>query len=229
MFIPLHDHNGLKHVLRPVVTWGLILANVAVFLLMQNAGFGDAASASAYSFGLIPSVFFDIKDLSPELQTVPEGATIITYAFMHGSFMHLAGNMLFLWVFGDNVEDALGHIKYLVFYLTCAAAGGLAYLLANFGSDVPLVGASGGVAGVVAAYLMLHPKVKVWILALGRIPLRLSAQWVLGAWVLYQIFNALFSESGNVAWSAHIGGMIAGVLLVLVLRRPGVLLFDRQI
>ncbi|MBD8877543.1 rhomboid family intramembrane serine protease [Roseibium polysiphoniae] len=227
MFIPLHDHNGLKHVLRPVVTWSLIFANVAVFLLMQNGGFGDAVNASAYSYGLIPSVFFDIKDLSPELQTVPEGMTIVTYAFMHGDFMHLGGNMLFLWVFGDNVEDCLGHVKFLLFYLLCAAAGGLAYSLANFGSDVPLVGASGAVAGVVAAYLMLHPKVKIWVLALGRIPLRLSAQWVLGAWVLYQIVNALFSETGNVAWSAHIGGLAAGAILVVFLRRRGVPLFDR--
>ena len=100
-------------------------------------------------------------------------------------------------------------------------------MLANFGSDVPLVGASGAVAGIVAAYLMLHPKVKIWVLAVGRIPLRLSAQWVLGAWVAYQIGNAVFSQTGNVAWSAHIGGLIAGALLVVVLRRPGMMLFDR--
>ncbi len=227
MFIPLHDQNGLKHVLRPVVTWGLIAANIVVFILFQGAGLGDAINASAYSYGLIPSVFFDLKDLTPGLQVVPDGATIVTYAFMHGDMMHLAGNMLFLWVFGDNVEDCMGHFRFLVFYLACAAAGGLAYMLANFGSDVPLVGASGAVAGIVAAYLMLHPKVKIWVLAVGRIPLRLSAQWVLGAWVAYQIGNAVFSQTGNVAWSAHIGGLIAGALLVVVLRRPGMMLFDR--
>ncbi|MEJ8474899.1 rhomboid family intramembrane serine protease [Roseibium algae] len=227
MFIPLHDHNGLEHVKKPLVTWGLIIVNALAFVLMQNAGFGDAVNASAYSYGLIPTVFFDMKDLTSDLQMIPDGATIITYAFMHGSFMHLGGNMLFLWVFGDNVEDAMGHVRFLLFYLLCAAAGGLAYMVANYGSDVPLVGASGAVAGVVSAYLMLHPKVKIWVLALGRIPLRLSAQWVLGAWVLYQVFNALFSQSGNVAWSAHIGGLLAGAVFVVVLRRRGVGLFDR--
>ncbi|WP_417687368.1 rhomboid family intramembrane serine protease [Roseibium sp.] len=227
MFIPLHDHNGLAHVTRPVVTWGLIAANAIVFFVYQQAGLSDVINASAYSFGLIPSVFFDLKDLTPELQVVPEGATIVTYAFLHGDFMHLAGNMLFLWVFGDNVEDAMGHVRFVIFYLACAAAGGLAYSLANFGSDVPLVGASGAVAGIVAAYLMLHPKVKIWILALGRLPLRLSAQWVLGAWVVYQVANALLSQTGNVAWSAHIGGLIAGALLIIPLRRRGVPLFDR--
>ncbi|WP_417667796.1 rhomboid family intramembrane serine protease [Roseibium sp.] len=227
MFIPLYDHNGLVHVMRPVVTWGLIAANAIVFFFVQQSGLSEAVNVSSYSFGLIPSVFFDIKDLTPELQMVPEGATIVTYAFLHADFMHLAGNMLFLWVFGDNVEDAMGHVRFLIFYLACAAAGGLAYSIADYGSDVPLVGASGAVSGVVAAYLMLHPKVKIWVLALGRLPLRLSAQWVLGAWVLYQVFNALFTEAGNVAWSAHIGGLLAGAILVLIMRRRGVPLFDR--
>ncbi|MTI01050.1 rhomboid family intramembrane serine protease [Roseibium sp. RKSG952] len=227
MFIPLHDHNSWEHVVSPVVTWGLILANVAIFLMVQGAGLGDAGHASVYSYGLIPSVFFDQKDLPFALDAVPAGWSVVTYAFLHADFMHLIGNMLFLWVFGDNVEDAMGHVRFLVFYLLCAAAGGLAYAVSAYGSDVPLIGASGAVSGVVAAYLMLHPKVKVWVLALGRIPLRLSAQWLLGAWVAYQIFNAVFAQESRVAWSAHIGGLAAGAVLVVFLRRSGVRLFDR--
>ena len=227
MFIPLHDHNTLKHVLRPVVTWGLITLNVLAFFLLQGAVTGGITEASVLSYGLIPSVVLDVKDLAPGLQAVPDSLTLLTYAFMHADFWHLAGNMLFLWVFGDNVEDAMGHLRFLVFYLACAAAGGLAYLLVNAGSDAPLIGASGAVSGVVAAYLMLHPKVQIWVLALGRIPLRLSAQWVLGAWVLYQIYHAVLSSAGSVAWSAHMGGLLAGAVLVPLLRRRGVVLFDR--
>jgi len=227
MFIPLHDHNNIAHISRPFVNWALIAANFAVFIVVQRAGVGDAATISDYSYGLISSVLFDVKDLTPDLQAVPDTATLITYAFLHGDWMHLIGNMLFLWVFGDNVEDAMGHVRYLVFYLACAAGAGLVYALVSYGSDVPLIGASGATAGIVAAYLMLHPHVKVWVLALGRIPLRLTARWVLGAWVLLQIVNVVIDQDGQVAWSAHIGGLVTGAFLVLFLRRRGVLLFDR--
>lgn len=227
MFLPLHDHNGLTHVMRPYVTWGLIAINVLIYFLVQGGGISEASSASAYSFGLIPSVFFDTKELATELYAVPDDLTLVTYAFFHGDLMHLAGNMLFLWVFGDNVEDAMGHVKYLIFYLACAAAGGYAYAITDVNSDVPLIGASGAVAGIVAAYLMLHPKIKIWVLFLGRIPLRLSAQFLLGAWILYQIGNAAFAPDGQIAWSAHIGGILAGAVLVVVFRRRGVPLFDK--
>jgi len=229
MFIPFHDQNRLVHVPLPYVNLGIIAVTVLIFLLYQGAGAQEAVGASSYSFGLIPVVFFDIRDLAPQLQMLPDWMSVVTYAFLHGGFMHLIGNMLFLWVFGDNVEDALGHLRYLAFYLLCAAAGGLAYAVMDINSDVPLIGASGAVSGVVAAYLMLHPRVKVWVLVLGRIPLRLSAIWLLGAWVLYQLFNAVASTDSQVAWIAHVGGMAAGALLVLVLRRPGVPLFDRNL
>ncbi len=229
MFIPLHDHNRLVHVPRPFVNLFLIAANILIFLLYQGAGSQLAVAASSYSFGLIPVVLFDIRDLSPELQMLPDWMSVVTYAFLHGGYMHLIGNMLFLWVFGDNVEDAMGHLRYLVFYLLCAMAGGLAYASIDVNSDVPLIGASGAVSGVVAAYLMLHPRVKVWVLALGRIPLRLSAGWLLGGWILYQIVNALIASDSDVAWIAHIGGMAAGAVLIVFFRRRGVPLFDRNI
>lgn len=227
MFIPLHDHNPLRHVLRPYVTWGLILANVLTYVLLQGAGSEEAVTAGAFSFGLIPSVLFDIRDLSPELIAVPENATLVTYAFLHSDVWHLGGNMLFLWVFGDNVEDAMGHVKYLAFYLLSATAGGFAYALLSPDSDMPLIGASGAVSGIVAAYVMLHPRVRVWVLVLGRIPLPIPALWALGAWIGLQFFNLLTDGDSQVAWSAHVGGIVAGAVLVMVLRRRGVPLFDK--
>ncbi|MES0812542.1 rhomboid family intramembrane serine protease [Roseibium sp. SCPC15] len=229
MFIPLHDHNRLEHVPFPIVNLTIIALNVLIFLLFQGAGSFEAVGASSLSFGLIPVVLFDIRDLAPHLQMLPDWMSLITYAFLHGGFMHLIGNMLFLWVFGDNVEDAMGHVRYLIFYLLCAAAGGLAYAALDVNSEVPLIGASGAVSGVVAAYLMLHPRVKVWVLAFGRIPLRLSAQWLLGAWVVYQVVNAVLSEDSQVAWIAHVGGLVAGAVLVVFFRRRGVTLFDRDL
>lgn len=228
MFIPLHDDNRLRHVPRPYVNLAIIAVNVLVFLLYQRAGAVHATAGASYSFGLIPAVLFDIRDLAPQLQVQPDWMSLITYAFLHGGFMHLIGNMLFLWVFGDNVEDALGHLRYLVFYLLCAAAGGLAYAALDMASATPLIGASGAVSGVVGAYLMLHPRVRIWVLVLGRIPLRLTARWVLGAWIAYQVFNAVVAADSHVAWMAHVGGLAAGAVLVVFMRRKGVALFDRS-
>ncbi|MEO0328057.1 MAG: rhomboid family intramembrane serine protease [Pseudomonadota bacterium] len=191
----------------------------------------DVSTANAYyfGFGFVPAVVNDLVDLPPELLAVPEPASYITYAFLHGDFMHLAGNMLFLWVFGDNVEDAMGHFRYLIFYLLCAVAGALAHNLVEPSSEAPLIGASGAIAGLVGAYLMLHPRVKVWILAFGRIPLRLSAFWVLGAWIAYQLFYFLFDTESEVSWAAHIGGILAGVFLIPIFKRKEIALFDRNL
>ena len=231
MFIPLHDHNPINHVHRQYVTWGLIAVNFAVFIFVQGAGQAEAGQNTALVFGMIPALVTDVRELAPGLAVVPDEATLLTYAFLHGDWMHLIGNMLFLWVFGDNVEDAMGHARFLAFYLLCAVAGGLAHVVMTPESQVPLIGASGAVAGVVAAYLVLHPRVKIWVLALGRIPLRLSAFWVLGAWVLLQFLNA-FASAGDgsddvVAWWAHVGGLLAGVVLIVFMRRATVPLFDR--
>ncbi|MEP3431634.1 MAG: rhomboid family intramembrane serine protease [Roseibium sp.] len=229
MFLPLHDHNRLDHVPRPYMNLALIAANVLVFFVIQGGGSQESVAGSSYSYGLVPAVFFDVRDLPLNLQVLPEWTGIITYAFLHGDFMHLLGNMLFLWVFGDNVEDAVGHFRYLVFYLLCAAAGGYAYAVLDANSEVPLVGASGAVSGLVAAYLMLHPRVKIWVLAFGRIPLRLTSIWVLGAWVIFQFVNVAMASDSQVAWIAHIGGMVAGAVLILFFRRKGVPLFDRNL
>lgn len=228
MFIPLHDANSLRHIKLQYVTFGLIAVNVIVYLVTVVQP-ESSLQATVLGLGYIPSVVFDTVELPPEFVLVPEYMTYVTYAFLHGDIFHLGGNMLFLWVFGDNVEDALGHVKYLVFYLLCAIAGAAFHGLMMPESQMPLIGASGAVAGIVAAYLILHPRVKVWVLAFARIPLRIPAWIVLALWIGLQFLMFFAGGEQQVSFAAHVGGIIAGAILVLVLRRRGVPLFDREI
>jgi membrane associated rhomboid family serine protease len=230
MFIPLHDSNDLKHIKLQWVTWSLIALNAIVWGITELAGAdSDFTTATVLGLGFIPSVVNDIAELQPSLVLVPEDATYVTYSFLHGNLLHLGSNMIFLWVFGDNVEDAMGHIKFLIFYFACAAAGAFAHGLLLPDSESPLIGASGAVAGIVAAYLMLHPKIRVWVLVLGRIPLPLPAFIPLAFWVVFQFFMVVTDIGGDVSWAAHVGGIICGAVLVLFFRRSGVPLFDRTI
>ena len=231
MFIPLSDGNALKHIKLQFVTLIIIAANCLVFLVMGTPAFlsPEAIQAAAYSYGFIPAVVNGYQVLPPDLVRIPETLTFLSYSFFHGDFMHLAGNMLFIWVFGDNIEDALGHFKYLLFYLACVAVGALAHSLMDPQSAVPLIGASGAAAGIVGAYILLHPKIRIWILALGRIPLRIPAVFVLGAWILFQFYAFATDPNGQVSFAAHIGGILAGMVLIVFFRRRGVALFDRDV
>jgi rhomboid family protein len=229
VFIPLRDDNALKSIRYQYVTISLIAVNVLVYIF-EVSGLDEGAIRS---FGVTPRALMAGSLFSTPLSTaegsvpVIEGATLLTYMFFHADIFHLLGNMLFLWVFGDNVEDAMGHAKFLFFYLACGVFAGLFHAWMVPDSDLPLIGASGAVAGVIAAYLMLHPRVGVWILAFKFIPLRISAGLVLGLWIVLQIVMVAVSDAGPTAWWAHIGGLLAGAALVLVLRRPGVPLFDK--
>ncbi|MGX5666955.1 rhomboid family intramembrane serine protease [Rhizobium daejeonense] len=229
MFIPLHDRNSLRHIRMQYVTIGLILTNAMVFAFTNMLMPESVIQASVYGLGFIPAVVFDYAALDPSLALVPPDATLITYAFLHSNLMHLGSNMLFLWVFGDNVEDALGHVRFLLFYLACAAAGALFHGLVGPTSQSPLIGASGAVSGVVAAYLMLHPKVRVWVLVLFRFPLPLPAFLPLLFWIGQQFAMLAIDGEGEVSWGAHVGGILTGALLVVFMRRRGVPLFDRTI
>ncbi len=180
---PIYDGRPLRHIRRPYASWALIGLNVLIYLVLEGGGFGSVNEASVLSFGLIPAVFNGYLTLPPPFAVVPDWATILTYSFLHGDFWHLLGNMVFLWVFADNVEDAFGHARFVLFYALCAIGAGYAFVLSDPASQSPVIGASGAIAGVVAAYLILHPRQKIWVLALGRIPLRLGAFWVLGFWV----------------------------------------------
>lgn len=228
MFIPLHDANSLKHIRLQYVTLALIAINVLMWLTTSLAS-EDLVAAAIIGFGYIPSTIYGFAERPAEWILVPDDLTYLTYSFLHGDIWHLGGNMLFLWVFGDNVEDALGHFRFLIFYLACGVAGAFAHGLAEPGSQAPLIGASGAIAGVVAAYLILHPRVKIWVLALGRLPLRLPAWIVLALWIAFQLAMMFLAQDGEISWAAHIGGILAGAVLVVLLRRRGVPLFDRNI
>ena len=229
LFIPLSDDNPLRFIRYQWVTIGIIAVNVIVFIL-QIAGLGLAVGAS---FAVIPSELLQVRIVYGPAHgpfdsiAVPEAWTLVTYMFLHTDVIHLASNMMFLWVFGDNVEDAMGHIKYLAFYLLCGVAAALAQTMMQPTSQLPLIGASGAVAGTIAAYLILHPRVLVWVLAFRVIPLRVTATWILGLWVATQLFMILINRGDQVAWWAHVGGVIAGSLLIAPMRRPGIALFDR--
>jgi len=228
MFIPLHDAVELKYIRIQFVTIGLIAVNVIIWLLSTMASPATVEHASL-GLGFIPAVIFDHAVLDPSLIVVPDDATFVTYAFLHLDFWHLASNMLFLWVFGDNVEDALGHMRFFIFYLLCAAAGAALHGFVGPESQGPLIGASGAISGVVAAYFLLHPRVQVWVLVLLRIPLPLPAFIPLALWIVQQFVMLWFDLDGMVSWGAHVGGIVAGALLVLVMRRKGVPLFDRAL
>jgi membrane associated rhomboid family serine protease len=232
VFIPLHDTNPLKKISFPYVTVALIVLNVGIYVVLQTGWFIPLEDENLTAFAVVPTQFLastggDSSVLASGGVLVPERLTLVTYMFLHGGWIHLIGNMLFLWVFGDNIEDAMGHMRFIMFYLMCGIFAALAHTYMLPHSDLPLIGASGAVAGVISAYLILHPKVKVWVLALWRIPIRITAAWALGIWILAQFANLFFASEEAVAWWAHLGGLLAGAVLILFMRRRGVVLFDR--
>jgi membrane associated rhomboid family serine protease len=217
MFLPLHDGVPLAHLKTPaMVRAAIVLCLIAYALTFYGPVDEDYVVAG---LGLIPAVLFGTASLPEGLPWVPEWATPLTSIFLHGSLVHLLGNMLFLWVFGDNVEDAMGHARFLAFFLLCGAAAGLTHALVTPDETRPLIGASGSVSGVVAAYLVLYPRVRLWGLFLTGIPLRVPAYGAIGFWFLLQLLSAFFSGEAAVGWFAHLGGFVAGAALVFPLRK----------
>ncbi len=208
------EHNG--RVLTPVVNFTLIAINVLVFLYqltLPDTRFDPALQEFIFRWGAVPVEISNGQDLF----------ALLTSMFLHGGWLHIIGNMLFLWVFGDNVEDTMGHTRYLLFYLLTGFAAGLAQVLLDPNSQIPLVGASGAISGVLGAYIVLFPHGKIRTLVfLGFfVTVVLIPAWVqIGLWALLQFFNGFASlgvqteESGGVAYWAHIGGFVAGALLV---------------
>lgn len=220
MFVPLHDNTPLKVIRFQYVTGALIIINVIAFLLTGAFTSEQTLWAVATGYGIVPVELLHVGDTGAFVNPVPEPLTLITYQFLHGGWMHLLSNMAFLWVFADNIEDAFGHFGFLLFYLLCGIAAGLLHTLMQPDSGAPLIGASGAVSGVLASYLLLYPKARVWILLFMRIPLPISAFWALSGWFALQLIS-IFVSSGDelqVAWWAHIGGFLAGLILTFVLR-----------
>ena len=227
LFMPVWDLNPIKKIKFQYVTVAIIAINTAIYFLFETHLILRVPESFVNLLSLRPG---DERPLSSFLQHLPEQYRLVTYLFLHGSVWHLFGNMLFLYVFGDNVEDAMGHIRFTVFYLLCGTLAALVHSVMTPSPDMTLIGASGAVSGVIGAYLMLHPNIRVWVLmpvpVLPFLPLRFSAGFVIGVWILYQLISALYLSQGPTAWWAHIGGFLAGMLLVTVMKRPGVRLFD---
>ena len=226
--IPLRDDNPSE--LRPVVTVAIIAAATLVFLWQLSFG-SERGEQVVYSFGLIPAVLFGTRRLPPEIASVPVVLTVLTSMFLHGGWMHLIGNMLYLWIFGDNVEDAMGHARFLLFYLLCGVVAALSQALPDPGSTVPMIGASGAISGVLGAYLLLYPRARVLVLIpIGFIMqlVRWPAGIVLLMWFALQFVSTLLAApgAGGVAFRAHVGGFVAGVILVGLFKRPGFPLFS---
>ena len=224
MFIPLYDGVALRYLKRPVATYGLIALNVFVYLAVASGLLGQSSNIDA-GFGMIPAVIFGSAIIDSTIVHVSATLSLVTHMFLHGGFLHVAANMLFLWVFGDNVEDAMGSLRFTVFYFLCGIAGALFYAFLEQASQSPLIGASGAVSGVVIAYVMLYPRVHVFILAFSWLPLSITALYIILAWIALQVGSAFFSADTDTGWWAHVGGLIAGAVLTPLLRRREVPLF----
>ena len=221
--LPIGDDEGQAQGAR-VVTIALIALNVLAFFVQLGQGSEGALQAFVTSWGVVPREYSVGHDIPPTIP-LPYWSTLITSMFLHGGWMHLGGNMLYLWIFGDNLERVMGSAKYIVFYLLCGIAAGLAHILFAAGSTVPTIGASGAISGVLGGYLLMFPRNRVRILTRGGVA-SVPALVVLGMWLVIQLVSQLGSitqsaEGGGVAYMAHIGGFVAGMALVkLFATRP---------
>src|ERR1041385_1993412 len=209
--LPIGDDDSARRS-APIVTYALIALNVLVFFLELSSG---DAFIDRWSF--VPTRFL--------ANPVGDFATIFTAMYMHAGWLHLGGNMLYLWIFGDNVEDSFGHLKYLIFYFVCGIAATVAQLIFSIGSNVPNLGASGAIAGVLGAYILLFPRGQVKVL-MGRGVIPMPALVVIGLWIVLQFVSGIGSitssaQTGGVAYMAHIGGFLAGIVLTFILRATG--------
>ena len=201
----------------PIVTIALIVLNVLAFLIELGQGSQGALQSFITAWGVVPREYSVGSDLPP-LIPVPFWTTLLTSMFLHGGWMHLGGNMLYLWIFGDNIERAMGTARFLVFYLICGVVAGLAHIVFSGASAVPSVGASGAISGVLGGYLLLFPGNRVRVLTRGGVA-SVPALVVLGFWIVIQLFSQIgsiaeTSDGGGVAYMAHIGGFVAGLVLV---------------
>lgn len=220
--IPLRDENPSKTI--PFVNILLILANIAIFIYQIFFSFRDPQTLFL-RLGCIPYELTHFVDIGPP-SLVPIPLTIFTAMFMHGGWIHLLSNMLFLWIFGDNIEDKLGHFRYLCFYIMCGVAASLFHIVTNLHSQVPSIGASGAIAGVMGAYMWLFPKARIkTLLILGIFiqVVRIPAIVMLGYWILIQVLSGFAewgsSTGGGIAWFAHVGGFVTGLFLIIIMKK----------
>ena len=213
---PIGDDNDHVQGGLPIVTWALIAVNVIAFL-MEIARPEAALQSFIQAWGVVPREYATGHDIAP-LIDAPFWSTLVTSMFLHGGWMHLGGNMLYLWIFGDNIERSMGPLKFLIFYFVCGLAASAAHIMFNLGSAMPAVGASGAISGVLGGYLLLFPRNRVKVLTYGRVA-SVPAILVIGFWIVLQFVNGIGSvartdETAGVAYMAHIGGFVAGLALV---------------
>jgi membrane associated rhomboid family serine protease len=226
---PIRDENPQLKV--PFVTFVIIALNASAWIFFQGLGSEPALTWSVCRLGLIPGDLLrttDVLRVSRELPCPVDGQgawlTILSSMFMHGSWLHIVGNMWFLWIFGGNVEDSMGHMRFAIFYVLCGAAASAAQIVANTASAVPMVGASGAIGGVMGAYIILYPRVHVhmlFILGFYITTFAVPAVFMLGYWIIVQVLGGMMSvgaSGGGVAFWAHVGGFAAGTVLILLFK-----------
>jgi membrane associated rhomboid family serine protease len=226
--LPLYDDTPTTR--AALVTWAIILLCVAVFLWQVSLP-PEALQGVELSLGMVPAVLFGSASLSPDLAVVPPWASLFTSMFLHGGWLHLFGNMLFLWIFGDNVEEAMGRLRFILFFALCGVVAALTQALVMPGSEMPMIGASGAISGVLAAYLLLFPRANVRMLVVILLFIRLvnvPAVLMLGLWFAGQVVSAAFSpaDGGGVAVWAHVGGFLCGLFLLPWFKRGAVPLWQ---
>ena len=228
-FLPLFDRLSSSR--TPVVSWGILILCIVVFFFQLSL---DSYSTRLITlkYGVIPSVLFGYQSLPPELQLIHPYFTIVTSMFLHGGWLHIGSNMLYLWIFSDNIEESMGHFKFIIFYILCGTAAAVSQSMIAPSSITPMIGASGGIAGILGAYIVLHPKAPIQVLMIILIFIRfisLPAWVVLGVWIFTQFAAApsAFSEESGVAYFAHIGGFVAGACLIPFFKRRELPLFGK--
>ncbi|MBI5097658.1 MAG: rhomboid family intramembrane serine protease [Nitrospirae bacterium] len=211
--IPFKDDNPIR--IFPFVTIAIIVLNTIVLVMQITSPYGQ--QKIAFSYGAIPNFLLTFETYQP----IHPLFTVFTSMFMHGGVLHLGGNMLYLWIFGNNIEDKLGHFRFIIFYILCGVIAAYSHALADPASQTPMIGASGAVAGVLGAYLLLFPHARIHTLVFFGFfvdVIRLPAVLVIGFWIVLQFINGMISKGfaghGGVAWFAHIGGFLAGFLLI---------------
>jgi len=227
--IPLRDDNPTR--ITPYVTVTIIAANVAVFMYQLSLP-APAVTRFVYEFGTIPAVVLGTQALPAQIVLIPPLLSIFTSMFLHGGFMHIIGNMLYLWIFGNNIEEAMGHSRFFLFYMVSGVLASTAHILSDTASTIPSIGASGAISGILGAYFLLYPRAQV----LTLVPLGfflqlmyLPAWLILGFWFVLQVISGSLGQAGlggGVAWWAHIGGFVAGILLVGLFKRRSVRFFN---
>lgn len=225
--IPLQDENPTE--LTPVVTVAFIALCVLVFFYQASLA-PRPSETFVFQYGAIPALLFGEADLPPSMAVgMPAYGTLVTSMFLHGGWMHLIGNMLYLWIFGNNVEDVMGHVRFVIFYLLCGILAALSHAVTDPTSTIPMVGASGAISGVLGAYILLFPRAHVLVFMPGVGMMRVAAGVVLGLWFFMQLLSGGMSiggPGGGIAFFAHIGGFVAGMVLIRFFKRPEVPFFS---